>query len=311
MYIGLLRVLFEWIKSWCLFCIPNRYRFKDVSQDTVLITGGGSGIGRILAQKFAALGSRVIIVDVNEEGMKETASLITKSTKGSCMYYVCDVSNRQHVYTTAAKIRQEIGFVSILVNNAGITGCGTRFLDQNDDRIVKTMDVNALSQFWMTKAFLPEMFERDEGHVVFVSSYAGLIGGCNLADYCASKFAVMGLAEVLTLEIKTDGRNINTTAICPYLINTGLFQGAAGSKHVPTLTPEFAAGRIMDAIRLNQPILVLPQPLYLTLFIKTLIPVAAGFELYKALDGLSFMKGFTGRQKNNVTNNNLNSNSKK
>ena len=308
-WMGLLRVLYEWIKSWCLFCVPNSYRFKDVSQDTVLITGGGSGIGRLMAQRFAALGSRVVILDVNEAGMKETASLITKSN-GSCVYYVCDVSNRQHVFSIAAKIRDEVGFVSILVNNAGITGCGSRFLELNDERIIKTMEVNAFSQFWVTKAFLPDMVERNQGHVVFVASYAGLVGGCNLADYSASKFAVMGLAESVTLELKADGRNINTTAVCPYLIDTGLFHGAAGSKLVPTLKPDHAADRIMDAIRLNQYILVMPQSLYLTIVVKSLIPVAAAFELYKALDGLSFMQGFTGRQNNNNRSSNSNAQSK-
>lgn len=295
---GLLLVLYEWIKSWFLFCVPNHWRYKDVSQDTVLITGAGSGIGRLMAQRFAALGSRVVILDVNEAGLKETTSIITNS-KGSCVYYVCDISERQQVYSLAAKIKEEVGFVSIVVNNAGITGCGTRFLQLNDDRIVKTMEVNAFSQFWITKAFLPDMVQRNYGHVVFIASYAGLVGGCNLADYCASKFAIMGMVESLTLELKTDGINVNTTAVCPYLISTGLFEGAVGSKCVPTILPEQAADRIMEAIRINQSILIMPQSLYMTLVIKTLMPISAGFELYRALDGLSFMQGFTGRQSNN------------
>lgn len=296
---GLLRVLYEWIKSICLFCVPNHYRLKDVSQDTVLITGGGSGIGRLLAHRFASQGSRVVILDVNEQGMKETVSMITEEGKGSCSYYKCDISDRTQVYATAAKIKSEVGFVSILVNNAGITGGAKRLTELDDDRIVKTMEVNALSQFWTTKAFLSEMISRNHGHVVFVSSYAGLLGGTLLSDYCASKFAVMGLAESVTLELKSDGHDVQTTAICPYLIDTGLFQGAAGNPFIPTLKPEETADRIMEAIRLNQPILLIPQPLYITIFLKSVLPISAAFELYKALGGLNFMQGFTGRQNNN------------
>lgn len=296
---GLLRVMYEWIKSICLFCVPNSYRLKDVSDETVVITGGGSGIGRLLALKFAQQGSRVVIVDVNENGMKETLAMISKEGKGSCFYYKCDISDREQVYATAQKVKAEVGFVSILVNNAGITGGGKRLTELDDDRIVKTMEVNALAQFWMTKALLPDMITKNRGHVVFVASYAGLLGGCQMADYCASKFAVMGLAESVTLELKADGHDVQTTAICPFLIDTGLFEGCAGNSFIPTLKPEQTADRIMEAIRLNQPILLMPQPLYITIFLKTILPISASFELYKALDGLSFMHGFTGRQNNN------------
>ena len=299
---GLSRVFCEWIKSICLFCVPNAWRFKDITQEVVLITGGGSGIGRLLAVKLASRASRVVLLDVSKSGLKETAALVSEA-KGSCAYYVCDISSRQEVYSIAERIKEEVGFVSMVINNAGITGGAKRLSDLDDERIVKTMEVNALAQFWVTKAFLADMMSHNHGHIVFVASYAGLIGGCNLADYCASKFAVMGLAESLTVELRADGYDINTTAVCPFLINTGLFQGAAGNRYIPTLDAEETAKRIVDAILLNQSLLLMPRTLYFTIFLKTLLPVSAAYELYKALDGLSFMQGFTGRRIECVNNN--------
>ena len=294
-FVGFVKVLIQWVWGICLFFIPDRFLVKDVSKDTVLITGGGSGMGRLLALKFGSKGSHIVVIDINEKGLIETASLV-QETGGRCSYYVCDVSDRKQVYATAARIQQEVGFVSIVINNAGITGSGKPFCDLDDEKTIQTMNVNTLSQFWVTKAFLPEMKKRNQGHLVFISSFAGLSGGNRMADYCASKFAVIGIAETVTLEVKEEFDGIQTTLVCPYLINTGLFDGAKGSRFLPTLDPEWTANRIMQAILTNQTYLVMPRSLYFTMFFKSFLPVAASFELYKSLDGFRFMQGFRGRE---------------
>lgn len=276
------------------FFIPKRYFFKDVSQETVLITGGGSGLGRLLALAFSSLGSHVVIIDVNKEGLEETARLIVKSG-GSCRFYQCDISKRDYVYSIAEKIKQDNGFISIVINNAGITGGSKRLLELNDERIIKTIEVNTLAHFWIIKSFLPEMKQRNHGHIVTISSFAGLNGAPSLADYSASKFAAIGLAESLYYELHTDGYNgIKTTIVCPFVIDTGLFKGAS-LPLIPQLKAKEVAEQIIQAILLDQTILVLPKYLYLTIIIKTLFPTAVGLKVFNLLNGGKLMDKFTGR----------------
>lgn len=98
------------------------------------------------------------------------------------------------------------------------------FLQQTENHIRKTFDVNVLAHFWMLEAFLPHMISKKKGHIVATSSIAGLIGLTNLVPYCASKFAVRGLMEALHEEIREDSRNldIHTTTVYPYMVDTGL-----------------------------------------------------------------------------------------
>eukprot|EP00106_Octopus_bimaculoides_P018027 XP_014785469.1 PREDICTED: retinol dehydrogenase 10-B-like [Octopus bimaculoides] len=123
-------------------------------------------------------------------------------------------------------VKNEIGNVDILVNNAGIV-TGKNLLDCTDQDIIKTMQVNVLAHFWTIKAFLPKMIERNSGHIVTISSTAGVIGVNKLTGYCASKFACVGLDEALRSELsslKKDG--VHMTLACPYYTNTGMFLGA-------------------------------------------------------------------------------------
>ncbi|RWR98364.1 short-chain dehydrogenase/reductase family 16C member 6-like protein, partial [Dinothrombium tinctorium] len=101
-----------------LFFIPRKLRYKDVSRDVVLITGGGNGIGRLLAIKFAKKGAKVVIWDINEENLNETKRTIDDAG-GLCSAFVCDVGKKSDVYKTAEIVRKEVGDVTILVNNAG------------------------------------------------------------------------------------------------------------------------------------------------------------------------------------------------
>lgn len=112
--------MFYW--SWLLgiwsFFIPKKYRMKKIEGEIVLITGAASGLGRIMAIRFAKLKARVVIWDVNEAGLKDTAKFV-KRFGAQCYHYVCDISDRKLVYATADKVKADVGNVSILINNAG------------------------------------------------------------------------------------------------------------------------------------------------------------------------------------------------
>ncbi|XP_037081740.1 protein dhs-3-like, partial [Pollicipes pollicipes] len=133
---------------------------------------------------------------------------------------------------------------------------GNRLLEIPD----KLIEKDALVQ--TCKAFLPDMIASKKGHVVNIASLAGMQGMSRLTDYCASKFAAVGFHESLTVELKVGGHDdVHTTVICPFFINTGMFDGAK-STVIPFLEPEYVADQIETAILLNKEHVIIPG--YLT-----------------------------------------------
>lgn len=124
----------------------------------------------------------------------------------------------------ARETEERIGPVDILVNNAGVVP-GSPFFDTPDEKILKTMQVNVHANFWTVKAFLPGMIARGRGHLVTISSAAGIIGVMGLADYSAGKFAVFGFHEALRMELRRLKSAVATTVVCPFFIDTGMFAG--------------------------------------------------------------------------------------
>ncbi|CAG2170293.1 unnamed protein product, partial [Oppiella nova] len=133
------------------------------------------------------------------------------------------------------------------------------------------------------KAFLPDMMtstrgttgtdtpNKGYGHLVSVASVAGLSGSVRLADYCASKFAAVGLEESLRLELQCDGyTGIRSTVVCPYFINTGMFAGVSSSI-IPIMEPTWVADEIMAAILTNQEVLVIPKLFYTLVALKSYV----------------------------------------
>ncbi|XP_047444904.1 epidermal retinol dehydrogenase 2-like isoform X4 [Mugil cephalus] len=243
---------------------------KSIAGEVVLITGAGSGIGRLMAQEFATLGSVLVLWDINQDGMKETARLAKHSGASRVHYYLCDCSDKNEVYRVADQVKREVGDVNILVNNAGIV-TGKKFMDAPDSLIEKTMEVNTMAHFWTYKAFLPAMIANNHGHLVSIASSAGLIGVNGLADYCASKFAAVGFAESVGLELLATGKDgIKTTIVCPYFINTGMFDGCHTKwpRLLPILNPDYVAKKIIHAVLTDQVYLLLPRSMYLIAALK-------------------------------------------
>ncbi|XP_047444903.1 epidermal retinol dehydrogenase 2-like isoform X3 [Mugil cephalus] len=238
---------------------------KSIAGEVVLITGAGSGIGRLMAQEFATLGSVLVLWDINQDGMKETARLAKHSGASRVHYYLCDCSDKNEVYRVADQVKREVGDVNILVNNAGIV-TGKKFMDAPDSLIEKTMETY--------KAFLPAMIANNHGHLVSIASSAGLIGVNGLADYCASKFAAVGFAESVGLELLATGKDgIKTTIVCPYFINTGMFDGCHTKwpRLLPILNPDYVAKKIIHAVLTDQVYLLLPRSMYLIAALKNIL----------------------------------------
>ncbi|XP_066479682.1 epidermal retinol dehydrogenase 2-like isoform X2 [Tiliqua scincoides] len=293
-FIGLL--VYFTLEAFVLLFIPARK--KNVTGEIVLITGAGSGVGRLLALKFGQLGATLVLWDINVEGNKETARL-ARENGVRVHVYTCDCSKRQEVYQVADQVKREVGDVSILINNAGIV-TGKTFLDCPDSLIEKSMEVNAMAHFWTLKAFLPAMVAANHGHLVTIASSAGLFGVNKMADYCASKFAAVGFCEAIRMELLALGKTgVKTTTVCPFFMSTGMFEGCQTKRPrlLPILKPEYVADKIVSGILRNQAIIFLPRSMYFFVTFKYVISENVASTLVDYFGNHSFMDKFQGRAK--------------
>jgi len=259
-----------------------------------LITGGGSGLGRLVARKLAARGSTIVLWDLSQAALDAVVAQI-RDAGGQAHGYICDVSDRQQVAAVAERVRAEVGAVDILVNNAGVVS-GQSILDLTAEKIERTFNVNVLGLFWVTKAFLPEMVERNRGHIVSIASASGLIGVAKLGDYAASKWAVVGFDESLRVELKRTAPAVMTTVVCPFYINTGMFRGVKSRfpALLPILEEEYVAERLVAAVAGNRRRLILPRLVFLVPAMR-ILPVA-WFDAIADFLGVNVsMEEFVGR----------------
>ncbi len=188
-----------------------------------LVTGASSGIGRLLSLRLARAGARLALVARRAELLERLAQEISGFAEAP-LVLPCDVAERPHVDSAAERALGHFGKVDVLVNNAGY-GHHRRFLDWDVADIERMMRVNYLGTVYWTKALLPQMVERRSGWIVFMASVAGKIGVPDESAYVASKFAMVGLAEALSLEVESDGVHVLT--VCPGAIDTEFFDAEA------------------------------------------------------------------------------------
>lgn len=229
---------------------------KSIRGKTVVLTGAGNGLGRAQCFELAKHGCKVIIWDIDEAGLKQTAELCKQKYPGAQVFpYTVNLCNREAIYALAEQVQKEHGFVWGLINNAGIL-IGKALMETPDNKIELTMGVNVMAHFWTVKAFLPAMMERNDGHIVGVSSAAGFFPSARMIEYCTSKFAARGFMEALRIEMNALGKNgVKSTLVAPAHINTELFQGySMGS----TMQPEWVAEQIVHAIQIDKAVCFLP-----------------------------------------------------
>jgi NADP-dependent 3-hydroxy acid dehydrogenase YdfG len=237
---------------------------RSVKGDVVLVTGAGHGIGRQIAVQYSELGAIVVCWDMNEQLNLDTVKLI--KSKGKKAYgYTVDVTNREKVLEAGNKVLKDVGAVTILVNNAGIMPQHD-LLKHTENEIRTIFEVNVFAHFWMFEAFLPKMIASNKGHIVALSSMAGIMGLRNLVPYCGSKFAVRGIQEALSEELRasTKGESqIKFTTIYPYMVDTGLCKSMKirFEKLMPAVEPESAAASIISAQRKGIEELSIPRHL--------------------------------------------------
>jgi hypothetical protein len=238
-----------------------------------LVTGASSGIGRALALRLAAEGARVALVARRADALEALAAEV-RAAGGEALALPCDVAEREAVAAAAAHVVEAWGGVDLLVNNAGY-GHHRRFLEWDLEDMERMLRVNTLGSLYWTKALLPGMVERGEGWIVFVASLAGRIAPPDESAYAASKFALVGLAESLSLEVEDLGVHVLT--VCPGVIRTPFFDGEAlermpAAARRQMVEPDGLVEAILGALRSGRRELTYPRMLSGAYAVRALFP---------------------------------------
>jgi all-trans-retinol dehydrogenase (NAD+) len=270
---------------------------KSLKGEIVFITGAASGIGRKMALGLSKLGAKVIVADIDFNSALKVAQEI-QNDKNEALAVLCDVTSIESIKKASEIVKSQLGASpSILINNAGIVS-GAEITKLTYEKVERTFKVNAISHFYTIKEFLPDMLKANKGHIVTIASAAGTGGVNKLTDYCASKYAAVGLDDSLRNELRAMNSQVKTTCVCPYYINTGMFEGVKSkfSLILPILNEDWVTSKIIQAIRYDQKILILPSLLSYCLILKSILP-AEWTDLIGDFIGLQdSMETFKGRK---------------
>ena len=187
---------------------------------TVLITGGCSGIGKIMARRCLE--------------------------KGAAQVLIWDISSPESIDAAKAATAAD---VDILINNAGIITNNKTFAEQTDKDIIRTIDINTKGAMFVTLRYLSDMKARSAGHICNITSSAGMLALPKMTLYAASKWAAIGWSESLRIELEREKSPVRVTTIAPYFINTGMFDGIRSFFRIQD--PEVVARKTLSAIERN------------------------------------------------------------
>jgi NAD(P)-dependent dehydrogenase (short-subunit alcohol dehydrogenase family) len=216
---------------------------KDLANKTAAVTGAASGIGRMLAVNLAKEGCNLAIADIDEAGLRETASLI--GLKVNVSTHVVDVSDRDQVYHFAQEAARIHGGVDIIINNAGVAlGDFLETVPLEDFEWL--MGINFWGVVYGTMTFLPHLRKRPEGHIVNISSINGIMPNPNNGPYCAAKFAVKGYTETLAQEMR--GTSIAVSCVHPGGIKTNIARNTRFNRAMYSLSREKAISLYEDEL---------------------------------------------------------------
>ena len=191
---------------------------NDLKNKNALITGAGKGIGKAIAIALAKEGVNVILMARTQSDLDEVAKEV-KALGVKSLTLIADVADINSVNTAVEKALVEFKTIDILVNNAGIAAFG-KFLELEPTAWENIIKVNLMGTYYVTRAVLPNMIERQTGDIINISSTAGLNGNAMTSAYSASKFAVLGLTDSLMQEVRK--HNIRVTALTPSTVATNM-----------------------------------------------------------------------------------------
>ena len=268
-----------------------------ISGKSVLITGGCSGIGKIMARRCLEMGANpVIIWDINEEALKATSAELSSGGKGCVFGFKADISDPASVDAAYSLTRQACGPVDILINNAGIVTNNRTFAQQTDTDIIRTIDINTKGAMFVTLRYLREMKERGSGHICNITSSAGMLALPKMSLYAASKWAAIGWSESVRIELEREKSPVKITTIAPYFINTGMFEGIRSFFKIQD--PEVVARKALNAVERNLGYRGIPFSEHFIRLMQGIFPHRLFNFVFGDICGLyTVMDHFTGRRK--------------
>jgi NAD(P)-dependent dehydrogenase (short-subunit alcohol dehydrogenase family) len=239
---------------------------SEFAGKTVLVTGASRGIGLATAQQFGSLGAKVGLVARDAALLEAAANSISSDTH----FVATDLGDPAQCAHAVDEVVGALGPIDVLVSCAG--GLYRDFVeDVKPAEFEEIWRVHVGGGLWLTQRVLPGMRERGYGRIVLVSSEIGLFGAPSYASYCASKFALVGLAEVLYHELA--GSGVRATAVCPGNVQTAQMKAeiewgpAGGASFEKGMTAEYAARQIVAAAAGRAPVVIIDRP-YLRVFFK-------------------------------------------
>lgn len=267
-------------------------KFKDSS---VLITGGASGIGKIMGRMALERGASTLIIwDINSQNISLTINEL--SQYGKVRGYIVDVSRNDAIIETYNKVKAECGNVDILINCAGIVTSNKTFDQQTTDEILRTMNINTIAPMLVTRAILPDMLKRRTGHVCTIASAGGMLGNPRMSVYGASKWGAIGWSDSMRIELQANKSEVHVTTVAPYYINTGMFDGVK-SRIIPILKPEYVSKKVIRAIEKNRTFCGIPFGFHFIRFWQAMLPTKVFDWLFGEVFGIYHtMDHFTGRK---------------
>ncbi|XP_043283818.1 17-beta-hydroxysteroid dehydrogenase 13-like isoform X2 [Venturia canescens] len=265
---------------------------KNLSGELAMVVGAGRGVGREIAIQLSQLGVSVACIDINANNC---CSTVRRSHVGMAKAFICDVTDQVQVRRTVESIRLEMGGdVTMVLHCCGVPS--PRALIQEAPEVKRTLEVSVLSHFWLLDSVLPGMQRAGRGHIVALSSVAGLSGGTNIGGrvpISTAQFAVQGFAESLHTEFRQSNSNIIMTLVhvYPFIV------GAEAAKDIRLRIPSYfgtmpatdAARMILNGVRRNYAEFSVPGYLLYLGHILRILPKKASFMLRDLLDtGVDF-----------------------
>jgi NAD(P)-dependent dehydrogenase (short-subunit alcohol dehydrogenase family) len=253
---------------------------KIVKGTKIFIAGAASGIGRATAFAMGRLGARLFLTDFNENGLLETCRLVRQTGGEVCLHNAFDISVYEQVKSFADEVHRDFGPLDILINNAGIA-LFSIVEDMEHAHWQKVINTNLWGPIHGIECFLKEMIQAKKGHLVNISSTAGLTGAPWHAAYATAKWGLVGLSEVLRYDLMQ--HHIGVSVICPGAVDTPMKHSVEilavdkvsesvqkiiqrFEKHA--ISPEKAAKIIIDAIEKNRFMVITSFDIKVLYFLK-------------------------------------------